>query len=112
MPGSPVFSIVLERLVGIGATALNLSRSSGLGLRQQAHHLADPAATLLVLQVHQDLVGPVNVEGKKCYLPAEQFRGVAHDSPGMGGGTSKPCWQCGQTMRLKRPFVPSPLIWL
>jgi hypothetical protein len=50
-------------------------------LVQQARDLAHPHTSLLMLHLHDGLVGPVEVERENGYLPSELAQGVADDSP-------------------------------
>ena len=67
--------------------------------RSLVQHLSDflhPHASLLMLHLHDRLVGPVEVERENGYLPSELLQGVADDSPRWGTSIAKTCVHLGQ----------------
>lgn len=69
-------------------------------------NLSSPPTPLPMFHVQQPLVGPVEMVGDVGYLLVKPVEGVAYNSPGGSGSTSKPCWQLGQLTAIFRDGAP------
>src|SRR5687768_931921 len=58
-------------------------------------YLSDPPPPVSVLHLQQCIHRPVKVVGDVGYLLVKLIEGVAYDSPGISGSTSKACWHWG-----------------
>lgn len=73
-------------------------------------NLFDPLPPFGVFKRQQLIVWPVKVIGDIGHLLMQLREGVAYDSPGCWGSTSKPSWQRGQ--ETFKVWVPLPLMRL
>lgn len=69
-------------------------------------NLRSPSPPVSMLHMQQSLVRPMEVVGDVGYLLVKPVEGVAYDSPGGSGSTSKACWQLGQCTAIFRDAVP------
>lgn len=73
-------------------------------------NLRSPSPPFPMFHIQQSFVGPVEMVGNVGYLLVKPVEGVAYNSPGGSGSTSKPCWQLGQLTAIFRDGAP--LMWL